>query len=589
MPTARKLGQFDICADPAHDCGCHECDIATDDFNRADAATLGANWTLLSGTQPTIVSNEADFSAAGFVRHVTTYPGGIGESRHATIRVKFSTAGSVQICVGLTTTTYFAAELRYEASGCSVLHATYNGFSGCVAGPSIYNCVQVPGLTTGELALLEVCLEPNVGAYPNETFDRVIAKVTLANGKIYSCQLEIDGPAVGLYAGVRTSMAAKVDDFTYTYFRNSPTGQNRTCPNCSTPCFISSDDFTTNEPCLWDVRAGSYSVASGVMTITTSPSTIQHHIFHPGLKTAQIVTVKVNDIASVARIYIGNGYAVLTITATTRTLQLYSNAAVLLDDDTVSIVPGGGFLDVTVCYSRGLLSATVGSLCADAAIAETASAYWVSLGGDNGTVFDDFVFKKSYDTSEPSDAGCDDCTNCPNECNNCCDSPQPAGAYVVDFVAGGWTAGSWYAYCTSCAACAETAGEFLLIADSSCGWAYGEDNCTGFDSCVSGAQVRFGIDLELWNDGTGNGCRWKLSVSIGAQITGPTDDGTFCCTDTPCDAGGDGGGRTTTLYYSAYITDTECNTMPVTLTKISETVTCPCNGSLPTTITLSAA
>jgi len=418
-------------------CCCAPCtDIAADTFTRANETPVASPWVKLSGTDWNLASNVLDAVAAADYKHTTAFPGASGDSRTAVVDFKLSTDGSVEVQTGKTdASNYFAAKLTYASGSCAILtaFAYVAGVGGsCTPGTTVTNCVQVWGLTTGVWYRLRVCLIPNTGSYGYETQDKVIALIEFPNDATripISCQTLVEGPTVGTLSGIKSTMAAQFDNFKASYYRDSPSGSNRTCPWCHTSCSISQDAFTTDEPCLWDVISGSYSVSGGLMTLGTSPSKIQHHIFHPGLKTTHKVTVDVQDNAVESKVFIGNGYAKLTYSGGLRTLRLYDNSDTLLDTDaqTVSVTSDSAlYMALSLCYSRGVLSCTVtgrgSSLCADAAIAETASGYWVSLGGNSGAVFDNFVFSKTYDATAPADLDCATCAACPGDpCGLCLD------------------------------------------------------------------------------------------------------------------------------------------------------------------------
>lgn len=417
------------CCNPA------ACNYVSDDFTRANETPVASPWVKLTGTNWNLASNVLDAVAAADYKHTTAFPGASGDSRTAVVDFKLSTDGSVEVQTGKTDeNNYFAAKLTHVSGDCAILTAFcyVAGVGGsCTPGPTVTDCVQVWGLTTGVWYRLRVCLIPNTGSYGYETQDKVIAVISFPNDATrtpISCQTTAEGPSVGTLSGLKSTMAAQFDNFTASYYRDSPSGQHRTCPWCHTGCAISQDAFTTDEPCLWDVVSGSYSVSGGLMTIGTSPSKIQHHIFHPGLKTTHKVTVDVQDNGTESKVYIGNGYAKLTYSAGLRTLTLYDNSDTLLDTDvqTVSVTSDSSlYMALTLCYSRGVLSCTVtgrgSSLCVDSAMSETTDGYWAALGGNSGAVFDNFVFSKTYDSTAPSDAACDHCDSCPATCTACID------------------------------------------------------------------------------------------------------------------------------------------------------------------------
>lgn len=591
----------------ATDCHCCNCTYAEDDFTRADETPVASPWSKQSGTDWNLASNQLVAVAAADYTHATPFPGSSSDSRTNAVDWIIVGNGGYEVQTGKSDEdNYFAAALTYVDGDCSILTAGYRlagtGPFGCTPGPSITGCVQVWGLEIGMRVRIRVCLIPNTGSYGYESYDKVIAVITFPDDATrlpISCTLLADGPAVGAYNGLKTSAAGKWDNFKASYYRDSPSGEHRTCPWCHTGCAISKDDFAYDETCLWDLGTGSYTVSGGKQIMTADGTQLQHHIFHPGLKTTGRFTEKLTDNGVKYQLIGTNGYAELTYSSPTYTLKLFDRDSNLLDTDTfdATVEPDGSQLDAEICYSRGVLSCTITghdglSLCVDASTPEVENAFWVGHGGDTGAEFAEFRYYKTYDTTVPSDAACENCAACPAICTDCCDFPTPFGAYLVDLGGGGWTESfpdNPDARCDDyCSTCREIAGEYLVVASSECIWTYGEfacnsltepTNCYDFVECFT---LTWGIRLNLERDGTG--CRWHVHVSIGAGTASP-----LCfIADYQVD------------YYSDYLSDdSQCRAMPVTLTKdapesgTSDT-TFPhitlylCTGNLPDTITIDA-
>ncbi|MBC7854264.1 MAG: hypothetical protein IAF94_12595 [Pirellulaceae bacterium] len=186
------------------DCGCPNCDIATDD-GTPDESPLASPWAKQSGTNWSKSGGVIVAPAAADYTHTTSFPGGAADSRTEVVDVEFSTPGTVEVQTGKTdASNYFAAALTYNSSGCSILTAGVRGAGtgplAALQAPLSRTCVQVWGLTTGVRYRLRVCLIPNVGSgYGYETYDKVIALITFpedATRLPISCTLLVDGPAV---------------------------------------------------------------------------------------------------------------------------------------------------------------------------------------------------------------------------------------------------------------------------------------------------------------------------------------------------------------------------------------------------------
>lgn len=601
------------------ECGC-DCTIASDDFNRANETPIGSPWTKLSGTNANLASNVLDLSAAAFYRHNTAYSGAATESRHAKVKFKNATAGStnVEVCIGITDVdNFFSARVNIPASGCPVLSATavtagvVNDGIGTPGADVLLEGldqgiaqINVPQATVDEWHTLEVCLIPNSGSYGYSTYDELRVVLKIADGTIYATRWWVDGPAIGNYAGVKATGAAQFDDFEYTFFRDSPTSEHRTCPNCNTPCFIGSDDFTADEPCNWHQASGSaYSVSSGVMNVAAS-SSVAFHLPHPMYKTSSIINVDlIWDAGIIARVDLGcgagggtngAGYVLLDSASTPRTMKLYDNTGTLLD--TVSGLPATDGLPypVQLCHYNGVLTATAFGQCATGVSngTDTNPFAFLGAGAGNAPRFDNFVFSKAKDLAEPADGRCERCF-CelpPQPCSDCCDDPDPAGNYVVDLGAGGWTDDTTYTddcltppFTAESQPCSWAQGEFVVDANfalnSLCQWFWNGELAFAVYTWL------FEVALEL--ESTVDGCRWRVAVTVSY-----TNNGSLCDPPTCNGVGGNPGSRIA-VYYSDYLTGRDkCNTVPVTLTKDvgeSDETGCPCGtGTLPTTITLNS-
>jgi len=152
-------------------------------------------------------------------------------------------------------------------------------------------------------------------------------------------------------------------------------------------------------------------------------------------------------------------------------------------------------------------------------------------------------------------------------CYICTCTSSLKSSYTIDFGAGGWTD-------DGCDYCDQVAGDFVIggLSSVSCCAEY-EDSpvCTYADSCESIKTMYFHIDLCLQDAGGGQ-LKWYVQVYISlTTIQNPS------CPDEEAIA----------VYESDPFDPTDCNVVPVTLNKISETLSGGvCGGNLPATITL---
>jgi len=442
MAVSQKLG-FDVCGDSTNVCGCPDCIIAEDAFNRANESPIASPWTELTtpgGTDATLTSNRMDFTNANRYKHNTADPRGTANDVEVEVDIILHdvdingyTEGGVIIGYS-NDASYPVATITYQNNGCGYLRIG-GRFSGTDIWPITQNypgSIPLKDLVLGDTYRLRVCLKWNQGSYGYETQDLLRASVTYPNGTVYGTQNVFDFGSSGSQAGLLTTAATHVtfDNFKYQYFRESP--DHRTCPNCNTPCLIGEDDFSTDNDCWWVVDTGSYSIGSVTFNIGANGSKIDFQLNHPQLKHAQIIRGRLGSSVE-HRGWLGSAY----FTWDGTTVRLYDLDDDELDndaDDPASLVADAdGMLNFELCQrSTGAVSVKIydnetpeHEVCASGATTIFETGFWTSLGGDSGAVFDDFEFLKGYDTDEPTDSGCERCQVCPVECEECLNDEAP--------------------------------------------------------------------------------------------------------------------------------------------------------------------
>lgn len=170
------------------------------------------------------------------------------------------------------------------------------------------------------------------------------------------------------------------------------------------------------------------------------------------------------------------------------------------------------------------------------------------------------------------------CPRCTENINCVSCTTMPSGVYAVDVGVGGLIDGS-------CSYCDQIVGEFIVgyvfNIGLSCYYQYSVAACAAHASCPQSLlcpSAYFLITLSLRDDGVGR-VKWFLELDLNKQQQQP---------GRPC-AGLCPGRSYYALYTSSSLDGANCNTTPVTLSKISETFsTDACTGSLPATVEIRA-
>jgi hypothetical protein len=606
-------------------CGCcANCKIFEDLFNRAGPG-YGSDWNKESGTDPTIISNELDFSAPADLRCTTAHPDGAAGKAHAHAKIKLHSADdTIRLKAGwIDANNYVYVEVVYQISappsppytaGCSYLRVGY--VEGGVDFPQSYVAIE---LTADVQHTLNLCW------FPDYTTDVgvIVGYIELNGGGTFGESSASGSPEYGSYAAVEvTSGTAKVDDF---YYGKAKGEGASSCPDCHTPCSVSSDNFTRADSadnavgCKWWVRDGHQVILGNQWKITANNSRAEHVVVHPGYAGGGLIGyLKVKDVSGAkARLYIGCSYLEYSISGGGHSLSIYDSdcsgptGTLVSGPVTDSDTPAGGMIQLRYCVgnfdgdSTRQATAIAPGLCVRGGVVSGAGVAFI--GGDNNTILADFVIDKYKDAGAfPPDPDCDEC-ECdptPQPCITCCD-PTPNGSYVLDFGGGGWS--SMYCFdhrggvpCDGlgggghpvCNYCSTIAGSFVLDAYFPCSWLfYQKWVCEEPFLCCIASAGNLHFDLYIYlqmvreDPDDSATCRWKATITL--LPTDGSGSGDDC---TSCDL--DGGiahrltGYNVAIYYSDYLPDNmHCSDDPVTLTKFSETGDYPCRGALPATIT----
>lgn len=553
-------------------CTCGGCGIYSDTFS----SSLAGSWTNSSGTWSTS-GGELIGTGAGLLYNTTPDPDGVSQDVSLVLDYTFTLSGSntFRFLISLLdTSNYLYAEITRDSSTGST-QVTLGEVLAGVDTPLSDTIPLQSSVSLGSEQRLYLCYYHSTGRLRFS-----------GAGSFGDAGLEVDANGIGDKIGIQiVTGEGEFDDVSY---GRAYSGDDLECEHCnragcSIGSFTGPFDMTGSvDPFFWETVTGSW----GSNYVPSGDSILRFLRPHPLGKSTMHVTTTATITASgqTVRVYVNfldednclyadAGWDSTTVFR----LSLYrvsSGTPTLLDERFVTVASPTFFnknLRVTACYDGTNLSAeafnfsTLELLHGSSAATEITDGKWAAIGSSGGPTFFRFLFQKYYSTTDPED---DDCPVCPEGCG-CEASHVPRGNYTVDFGAGGWTD-------DGCDYCDQVAGEFVLgeWSDASgivaCSATYLDNNVCTYTACsvndVNGLQ----IDLTLQSAGGGQ-LKWRLVVDLHLLAGDPG------CPDQYAEA----------IYESAAFDTDECDVVPVTLSKVSETITeDQCNGSLPSTITI---
>lgn len=577
-------------------CCCAECVIFEDGFDRDDSSSLGTNWTETSGEWE-IVTNALEVDAGD---SILLYSGAFTETYFNLLAVinADTVADEARLIFAYEdSSNYWYAQARIDTD--LVFVSIWQ-----VAGGT-------PTNMTGELSqkastteygasddfILRVCyssgrLIVNVIGGTDPTGEVGIGIVHLLSGAL---------PAgdVGLGTGDQTGT---IRFLSFTFEKNF--AEETACPFCTSDCYLEHDDFDraddSDPGANYDVRTGTFAIASNVLTTTSSTSVAVTVDESPTTK--QVVRMKVSHSAYTvvsrlivswidddnfvfvelfessdrltlfARVYKRSGG-----TDTLQSTQSRTKTAIQTTFYVQACVSGNGFIvGISFIGYDNFLVINLGL----AITGMTGVKAGIGTRSSTGTAtFEEFQFLRHYsDTSG--------CPACPPACGNCTEEYPPFVEYVADLGAFGLTDGQ-------CGYCDQITGEWTLTNTSAtgCTWEYRDcDVCslTEVDPNCSD-RVHLYITMIISNVGGGN---IKFQVTIMLYAATGTDPN--CTTVAPAC----GASERKAVYESGSISKTGdvCQDMPLTLDLVSDSFNDEpggraawCNGTAPATITLEAA
>lgn len=551
------------------------CAIATDDFNRANNDSLGANWSEGSGDGD-IDSNQLliPVGSEAFLIFQTAHPNGPTANQRVRVRFKLGTAGFIDgdpyagVILGYADLAHFlwAAVYNVTAAGQKTelnlrLFKRQGGIDTEIQNPQK---IIAEASDDAQWHTLEVCYRPDT-VYPYSDGGVLRAKVIMASGSTWGSQATGDfsftGDKVGLRGkGGSTTGVTRYDDFHFGWMQDEDAGEcSASCPDCNTPCFIVRDDFAydwgidTDLGPDWDITPGGswQRISDEAKQTAAGPGVMLCKTFHPQIKTHHHVTADLYVASGLKpRIIVNSNaagtsyhWAQLELTgasANVLTLSVGKNGATLATK-TSSIV-GGAFVSLTVCYDGSVLTANANGAIAFSASAAVAGGIYVGLAGNSsggGERFDNFVFQKHRSLTDPPDRLCPNCSEGLIDCPACCEG-IPA-YWLVDLTAIAFV--SFGNVCEDNAfggngGCEAVGGAYVCATGAPanpCEWDFPETgqyklcavdstNPLGHACCLDSMGATdcddfyLGIHITL-NTTTGDRCYYKVVVTIGQPAT----------------------------------------------------------------------
>lgn len=417
-----------------------------------------SNWTIVSGSWVKDGSNRVVASGAGILRFNTAHPDGVAGNQNILVKVQPRGSGVVRargIVAYADANNYLAAEIYADSSGCDLLKL-YQVSGGVETQLGDSQALGLTGVAFNADEWLRVCWEPGIAsgstAMPGTLRASYAGFGNMANPT-----------ASGQYVGL--AVAAGEVWFSSFFFKYMNDVDHQDCPDCKTPCPISSDFFADSavSACLWSGG----SVASDRMTTT---GFIKHLVFHPGLLPNMQVNVNLTDWqnGSNATVHIGAVDASNGLTATfaadgsSQTVTL-KRSGVTLDTVTINTAPPSGesTLYISLCFDGFSLTATGTSnvsLCSDVAADVVTNGKWAGLSGNA-----EWAAYQLQKTEHEEDPACTDCDSCVIECDNCLDGTASG---LFKLVTSGYTDGLGQ----GCHPCVDVNGTHIVEYVSACSW-----------------------------------------------------------------------------------------------------------------------
>lgn len=583
----------------ARRCGCAECVIGEDAFT-GGATTTVTGWTELEGDWSKDGIGNLTTAGPAVIRFDTPHPEDATGDHNVIVKVRGSGSGVVRaraIVAMVDVNNYLAGEVYIDDAGCDFLKLyKVSGGSAAQLGDS----QAISGAAFGEDYDLQVCWRPDIssGSGSGGSGAGTLRARVSGGGLEFTYGNQAVTSSLGTYAGL--GIPAGTVFFTGFLFNYMEGAIHPTCPDCNTPCPVSSDNFedAAKTACLWD--SGS---ASGGKFTTSGKA--RHLVFHPQLKGRMSASASVIDGPSVSRtVHINDDNVGSSLTAVygtdadSRTLTIYRDGVELETqtvDDVIFPTPAV-YITITACFDGRYFAASAAGLCVEAPTTEIPGGKWAALEGS--ATWDDFILNKTKDLSDPTDV-CGTC-KCPPEprtCTDCC-TESVDDVYSVDLGSSSWTTPPglycWPHPITFCndpdsiagchSFCENVEGEYLVegpAGPDNCLWSYSQLwECT---SAIGSSYFSLAISLLLHRPSgqtPPTKCRWEVNIHVDYTVDG--GPGPF--TEPVCYPGSDTIDIQVT-YRSEFIEEDECDEMPVMLTKVvTNEPHCPCDGVLPDVI-----
>lgn len=274
-------------------CNCGNCVIDADDFNRADSASIGGKWSVVSGT-PSIASNQLVFASAGEITFLQEHTGLTARARVVARVIPITSGLIVELQIAKSGVNDFLG-VRFDFGFCHTMQLFK-----CVGGTKtlLGNSVTITDrFDTAQLNTIEICWDPNLF--------RLRAKATPFEGNALMVEITDDTLVGGLRSGIKCSSLAYFDNYSFEWMGAASDVLRGFCPECTAGCLIDSDTFNTDNECKWDLYDTRGTVTGGTLISSGETRLFRNAASSDTAPTILTATVALQNVPGVFDMLIG--------------------------------------------------------------------------------------------------------------------------------------------------------------------------------------------------------------------------------------------------------------------------------------------